>query len=206
MRELRALLEVLRAPLAVRPSSFLEDTQQRAFAGIFTSKLIPNSEESADARYRRLSGAVKLAWASTFFENALVSRRVVRACRRRREDGGDHSGDHRRASRRAFLPDPVRARAFLQPLPGARQQARGRGGDGGPGSGQDHHRRRPRVELLPSSARPRRRPSRARANSSSSPRTVSGRSTSATHRRPTRCARTPVLCGAAWAMRRPTAR
>jgi hypothetical protein len=73
--QLRALLEILRVPLAVRPSSFLEDTQQRAFAGIFTSKLIPNSEASAEARYRRLSSAVKLAWASTFFENALVSRR-----------------------------------------------------------------------------------------------------------------------------------
>jgi len=74
--ELRDLLEVMSAPLAVRPSSFLEDTQHRAFAGIFTSKLIPNSEENVDARYRRLSGAIKLAWASTFFENALVSRRA----------------------------------------------------------------------------------------------------------------------------------
>ncbi len=73
--ELRRLLEVLRAPLAVRPSSFLEDTQERPFAGIFASKLIPNSEENDDARYRRLSGAIKLAWASTFFENAVASRR-----------------------------------------------------------------------------------------------------------------------------------
>ncbi len=74
--ELKSLLEVMTAPLAIRPSSFLEDTQQRAFAGIFTSKLIPNSEASGDARYRRLSGAIKLAWASTFFANALVSRRA----------------------------------------------------------------------------------------------------------------------------------
>lgn len=74
--ELRALLEVMKAPLAVRPSSFLEDTQDRLFAGIYTSKLIPNSEDNDDARYRRLSSAVKLAWASTFFENALVSRRA----------------------------------------------------------------------------------------------------------------------------------
>jgi hypothetical protein len=74
--ELRALLEIMSAPLAVRPSSFLEDTEERPFAGIYTSKLIPNSEENDDARYRRLSAAVKLAWASTFFENALVSRRA----------------------------------------------------------------------------------------------------------------------------------
>jgi hypothetical protein len=74
--ELRALLEILRSPLAVRPSSFLEDTQERPFAGIYTSKLIPNSEENDATRYRRLSGAVKLAWASTYFQNALVSRRA----------------------------------------------------------------------------------------------------------------------------------
>jgi len=73
---IRALLEVMDAPLAVRPSSYLEDTQHRAFAGIYTSRLIPNSEENVDARFRRLSGAIKLAWASTLFENALVSRRA----------------------------------------------------------------------------------------------------------------------------------
>jgi hypothetical protein len=74
--ELRSMLEVMRDPLAIRPSSFLEDTEERAFAGIFTSKLIPNSEESDKTRYRRLSAAVKLAWASTFFENARVSRKA----------------------------------------------------------------------------------------------------------------------------------
>ena len=73
---LRSLLQVFRAPLAIRPSSYLEDTEERAFAGQFTSKLIPNSEENDEARYRRLSGAVKLAWASTFFESAVVSRRA----------------------------------------------------------------------------------------------------------------------------------
>lgn len=74
--DLRKLIGILRSPLAIRPSSFLEDTQKRAFAGIYSSKLIPNSEESDDARYRRLSSAIKLAWASTFFENAVVSRRA----------------------------------------------------------------------------------------------------------------------------------
>ena len=75
--ELRKLLDVLRAPLAVRPSSFLEDTEHRPFAGIFTSKMIPNSEPGDDARYRRLSSAIKLAWASTFFDSALLSRRAA---------------------------------------------------------------------------------------------------------------------------------
>jgi hypothetical protein len=75
--QLRGVLAVLRNPLAIRPSSYLEDVHQRAFAGIFTSKMIPNTETSDEARYRRLSGAIKLAWASTFFSNAVVSRRAA---------------------------------------------------------------------------------------------------------------------------------
>jgi len=38
---LRGVLAVMRNPLAVRPSSYLEDAHQRAFAGIFTTKMIP---------------------------------------------------------------------------------------------------------------------------------------------------------------------
>jgi hypothetical protein len=75
--QLRGVLAVMRDPLAVRPSSYLEDAHKRAFAGIFTSKMIPNTETSEEARYRRLSDAIKLAWASTFFSNAVVSRRAA---------------------------------------------------------------------------------------------------------------------------------
>jgi hypothetical protein len=74
---LRGVLSVMSSPLAIRPSSYLEDAHQRAFAGIFTSKMIPNTETSDEARYRRLSGAIKLAWASTFFSGALISRRAA---------------------------------------------------------------------------------------------------------------------------------
>jgi len=75
--QLRGVLAVMRNPLAIRPSSYLEDAHQRAFAGIFTSKMIPNTETSDEARYHRLSGALKLAWASTFFGSAVVSRRAA---------------------------------------------------------------------------------------------------------------------------------
>ncbi len=75
--QLRGVLAVVRNPLAIRPSSYLEDAHQRAFSGIFTSKMIPNTEASDEARYRRLSGALKLAWASTFFSGAVVSRRAA---------------------------------------------------------------------------------------------------------------------------------
>ncbi len=75
--QLRGVLAILRNPLAIRPSSFLEDAHHRAFAGIFASQMIPNSEDSDDARYRRLASAIKLAWASTFFGNAVISRRAA---------------------------------------------------------------------------------------------------------------------------------
>ena len=75
--ELRGVLAVMQKPLAIRPSSYLEDAHQRAFAGIFTSQMIPNTETREEARYRRLSGALKLAWASTFFGSAVVSRRAA---------------------------------------------------------------------------------------------------------------------------------
>jgi hypothetical protein len=75
--QLRGVLSALRNPLAIRPSSYLEDAHQRAFAGIFTTKMIPNTETSDEARYRRLAGAIKLAWASTFFNNAIISRRAA---------------------------------------------------------------------------------------------------------------------------------
>ena len=75
--DLHHLLAVMRAPLVVRPSSFLEDAEERAFAGIFTSTLLPNTEGDDQARYRRLSGALKLAWASTFSAGAMTSRRAA---------------------------------------------------------------------------------------------------------------------------------
>ena len=75
--QLRGVLAVLNNPLAVRPSSFLEDAHDRAFAGIFTSKMISNTDASDGARYQRLSSALKLAWASTFFGSAVVSRRAA---------------------------------------------------------------------------------------------------------------------------------
>ena len=76
-QKLRDVLTVLQNPLAVRPSSYLEEIHQRAFACVYTTKMIPNTEPGEDARYRRLSGAIKLAWASTFFGSAVVSRRAA---------------------------------------------------------------------------------------------------------------------------------
>jgi hypothetical protein len=68
--DLRALIEEVRSPLAVRSSSLLEDARQHPFAGVYTTKMIPNDQHNADARFRRLAEAVKLVYASLFFEAA----------------------------------------------------------------------------------------------------------------------------------------
>lgn len=81
--DLRALIEEARTPLAVRSSSLLEDALAHPFAGVYATKMIPNDQRSADERFRRLVEAVKLVYASTFFQNA---RRYVEAVGRQTRD------------------------------------------------------------------------------------------------------------------------
>ncbi len=68
--DLRALIEGLHVPLAIRSSSLLEDALERPFAGVYATKMIPNDRFDADARFRRLVEAIKFVWASTFFREA----------------------------------------------------------------------------------------------------------------------------------------
>jgi hypothetical protein len=75
--DLRALVQEVRTPLAVRSSSLLEDALGGPFAGVYTTKMIANLEPDADARFRRLVEAVKLVYASTFFRRAQSYRRSV---------------------------------------------------------------------------------------------------------------------------------
>jgi hypothetical protein len=67
---LRAVTERLRYPLAVRSSSLLEDSLMFPFAGIYTTVMLPNSDEDDDVRLRELELAVKHVYASTYCENA----------------------------------------------------------------------------------------------------------------------------------------
>lgn len=68
--DLRALIEQVHQPLAVRSSSLLEDALFRPFAGVYGTKMLPNNQLDADSRFRRLVEAVKLVYASTFFADA----------------------------------------------------------------------------------------------------------------------------------------
>ncbi len=68
--DLRALVEQVHQPLAVRSSSLLEDALYRPFAGVYGTKMIPNNQPDPDTRFRQLVEAVKFVYASTFFASA----------------------------------------------------------------------------------------------------------------------------------------
>jgi hypothetical protein len=68
--DLRALVAQVRTPLAVRSSSLLEDAMFEPFASVYATKMIPNNQLDADARFRKLVEAVKFVYASTFFKDA----------------------------------------------------------------------------------------------------------------------------------------
>ena len=75
--DLRALIARLHRPIAVRSSSLLEDQLDHPFAGVYATKMIPNNEIEEDARFRRLTEAVKLVYASTLFASARDYRRSI---------------------------------------------------------------------------------------------------------------------------------
>lgn len=68
--DLRALIEKVHQPLAVRSSSKLEDALLHPFAGVYETKMIPNNQLDAETRFRKLVEAIKFVWASTFFREA----------------------------------------------------------------------------------------------------------------------------------------
>jgi hypothetical protein len=68
--DLRAFLEVVSVPVAVRSSSLLEDSQHYPFAGVYGTYMLPNNEPELALRLERLSQAIKLVYASTFYNAA----------------------------------------------------------------------------------------------------------------------------------------
>jgi hypothetical protein len=64
---LRILTQYIKCPLAVRSSSILEDSRILPFAGIYNTYIAPNSHEDTEIRFKQLSDAVKLVYASVFY-------------------------------------------------------------------------------------------------------------------------------------------
>ncbi len=83
VEDLRAFLEQVRYPLAVRSSSLLEDAQHQPFAGVYRTYMIPNNHPDLEVRLSQLCDAVKLVYASTYYEGA---RRYLAAIANRVEE------------------------------------------------------------------------------------------------------------------------
>ncbi len=68
--DLHALIASVHTPLAVRSSSLLEDALQGPLAGVYATKMIPNHDFDVGVRFRRLTEAIKLVFASTWLSGA----------------------------------------------------------------------------------------------------------------------------------------
>jgi hypothetical protein len=75
--QLGAFLDQVHYPLAVRSSSLLEDAQFKAYAGLYKTYMLPNDDEDLECRLDQLINAVKMVYASTYYEAPKAfSRRV----------------------------------------------------------------------------------------------------------------------------------
>jgi len=55
-------------PLSVRSSSILEDAQYKPYAGLYRTYMIPNNSDDFNQRLQHLLTAIKLVYASTYYE------------------------------------------------------------------------------------------------------------------------------------------
>lgn len=68
-KDLRAYLEVMQKPLAVRSSGLFEDSLNQPFAGVYATYLIPNNQP-IEQRIQELETAIKLVYASIFTDES----------------------------------------------------------------------------------------------------------------------------------------
>ena len=68
--DLLHLVRSVHEPLAIRSSSLLEDSLHQPLAGVYETKMIPNSQPDAESRFHRLVEAIKIVYASTYYRAA----------------------------------------------------------------------------------------------------------------------------------------
>ena len=80
---LRQYLAHIDFPLSIRSSSLLEDAQFKPYAGLYSTYFLANNHADFEIRFRQLEEAVKLVYASTWFESP---RAFSRATQQGRQD------------------------------------------------------------------------------------------------------------------------
>jgi CheY-like chemotaxis protein len=77
LADLHAYIEKIHYPLSVRSSSLLEDAQFRPYAGLYQTYMLDNASSEFDIRLEQLVRAVKLVYASTWFEGPRAFSRSI---------------------------------------------------------------------------------------------------------------------------------
>ncbi len=68
--QLMRYVEKMNCPLAVRSSGLFEDSLLQPFAGVYSTYMIPNNNPDINVRFKQLTTAVKLVYASMFSDPA----------------------------------------------------------------------------------------------------------------------------------------
>jgi hypothetical protein len=76
-KELTSYLSLVNYPLSVRSSSLLEDAQFQPYAGLYQSYMIPNNHPDPSVRLTQLLSAIKLVYASTYYQGPNAFTRSV---------------------------------------------------------------------------------------------------------------------------------
>ena len=69
IKDLEAFVAQVRIPLSVRSSSLLEDAQFQPYAGLYQTYMIPNNNPDPSVRLEHLVTAIKLVYASTYYQS-----------------------------------------------------------------------------------------------------------------------------------------
>lgn len=76
-QQLKAFLHKCGKPLSVRSSSLLEDGHFKPYAGLYSTYFLANVHADFDERLAHLESAIKLVYASTWFESPIAFTRAV---------------------------------------------------------------------------------------------------------------------------------
>jgi CheY-like chemotaxis protein len=75
--ELQAYLSYATYPVSVRSSSLLEDAQFQPYAGLYKTYMIPNNDPDPTIRLNQILAAIKLVYASTYYEGPKAFSRSI---------------------------------------------------------------------------------------------------------------------------------
>ena len=68
--DLRAFVNVINTPIAVRSSSLLEDAHYQPFAGVYSTYMVPNDKDDVKSTLLKLGEAIKAVYASVYFSGS----------------------------------------------------------------------------------------------------------------------------------------